>query len=290
MRTSNQLSPNLLLKISMCLLLACGGNEKKEVSETSPAPELTEKASSSARPVHWSYEASEGPAVWGKLNQAYALCGEGKSQSPINIDHTEVEGEAPFKIDYGSSSLRIAFNQHVDDIIDNGHTIQINVDPGSTFTLGDKVYELKQFHFHTPSEHTIDGQHFPLEMHFVHQSEDKSLAVLGVLVQEGAENPNFVGIVNNLPQTKGESNYLEDESLHLHLHVPQDHGAYYYSGSLTTPPCSEDVQWLVMRAHPTMSSEQIEAVASVISPNNRPVQALYSREVQAKSLFDASAN
>lgn len=218
------------------------------------------------------------------------MCGNGSSQSPINIDHTEVEGEAPFSFDYGTSSLRIAFNQHVDNIVDNGHTIQINVDEGSTYKIGGKTYELKQFHFHTPSEHTIDGQHFPLEIHFVHQSDDESLAVVGVLVKEGAENPNFVAIVPNLPQNKGESKHLEDETLQLHLHVPQDHGAYYYSGSLTTPPCSENVAWLVMRQHPTMSADQIEAVASVISPNNRPVQANNDREIQAKSLQDASAN
>jgi carbonic anhydrase len=274
----------------MSVLISCNQTANNETAEESSTPEPEPPQNTSVRPVHWSYETSDGPAVWGDLSPAYALCGEGQSQSPINIEHTEVAGEAPFKIDYGSSSLRIVFNQHVEDIVDNGHTIQINVDEGSTFTIGGKVYELKQFHFHTPSEHTIDGQHFPLEMHFVHQSEDKSLAVLGVLIQEGDEDPNFAGIVNNLPQTKGESKHLENETLQLHLHVPQDHGAYYYSGSLTTPPCSEEVQWLVMRSHPSMSSEQIEAVASVISPNNRPVQALNSRDVQAKSLQDSSSN
>ncbi|GJM29391.1 MAG: carbonic anhydrase [Cyclobacteriaceae bacterium] len=272
------------------ILLSCSSNSEDQQAAEASTPEPAPKESTSVRPVHWSYEASEGPAVWGELSPVYALCGSGKSQSPINIEHSEVEGEAPFKIDYGTSSLKIAFNQHVENIVDNGHTIQINVDPGSTFTVGDKDYELKQFHFHTPSEHTVDGQHFPLEVHFVHQSDDKSLAVLGVLVQEGDEDPNFTGIINNLPQTKGESKHLENETLQLHLHVPQDHGAYYYSGSLTTPPCSEDVAWLVMRAHPTMSAEQVEAVASVISPNNRPVQQLNSREIQAKSLSDGSAN
>jgi carbonic anhydrase len=277
--------------VMVTLIISCNTTsqqESAETSTTSPEPDLPETVS--ARPVHWSYEASEGPAVWGTLSPVYALCGNGTSQSPINIDDTEVDGEAPFSFDYGTSSLRIAFNQHVDNIVDNGHTIQINVDEGSTFTINGKVYELKQFHFHTPSEHTIDGQHFPLEVHFVHQSEDESLAVVGVLFNEGAEDPNFAGIVTNLPQTKGESKHLEDETLHLHLHVPQDHGAYFYSGSLTTPPCSEDVQWLVLRAHPTMSAEQIEAVSSVIGPNNRPVQAVNSRQIQSKELGDSSAN
>jgi len=283
-------STTVIISLVAIVATSCSQSSSSETTQESVSPEPEPQATKSVRPVHWSYEASEGPAVWGELSPAYMLCGSGESQSPINIEHSEVEGEAPFNIDYGTSSLKIAFNQHVDDIVDNGHTIQINVDQGSTFTIGGKQYELKQFHFHTPSEHTIDGEHFPLEVHFVHQSGDESLAVLGVLVQEGDENPNFTGIVDNLPQTKGESKHLEDETLQLHLHVPQDHGAYYYSGSLTTPPCSEDVQWLVMRAHPTMSSEQIEAVASVISPNNRPVQQVNSREIQARSLSDGSAN
>ena len=282
---------SLIVVLVLTLLLSCNTTPQKETSETStvsPEPDQPEKVS--ARPVHWSYEASEGPATWGTLSPVYALCGNGTSQSPINIDDSEIEGEAPFSIDYGTSSLRIAFNQHVDNIVDNGHTIQINVDEGSTFTVSGKVYQLKQFHFHTPSEHTIDGQHFPLETHFVHQSEDESLAVVGVLFKEGSENPSFASIIANLPQTKGESKQLEDEILQLHLHVPQDNGAYFYSGSLTTPPCSEDVQWLVLRAHPNLAAEQIEAISSVIGPNNRPVQTLNNRQVQSKELMDSSAN
>lgn len=291
MNINTELHRSLVVIMVFTVLTSCNTSSQQESAETpttSPEPDQPEQVS--ARPVHWSYEASEGPAVWGTLSPVYALCGNGTSQSPINIDDTEVEGEAPFSFNYGTSSLRIAFNQNVDNIVDNGHTIQINVNEGSTFTISGKVYELKQFHFHTPSEHTIDGQHFPLEVHFVHQSEDESLAVVGVLFNEGAENPNFAGIVTNLPQTKGESKHLEDETLHLHLHVPQDHGAYFYSGSLTTPPCSEDVQWLVMRSHPTMSAAQIEAVSSIIGPNNRPVQGLNNRQIQSKELMDSSDN
>lgn len=282
---------SLTATLLTALLISCNTTSQKESSETSTvSPEPTQPETASARPVHWSYEASEGPATWGTLSPAYALCGNGTSQSPINIDHKEVAGEAPFTFDYGTSSLQIAFNQHVDNIVDNGHTIQINVDEGSTFTVSGKVYQLKQFHFHTPSEHTIDGEHFPLEVHFVHQSEDESLAVVGVLFQEGSENPNFSSIIANLPTTKGESKHLDDETLHLHLHVPRDQGAYSYSGSLTTPPCSQDVQWLVLRAHPTLSTEQIEAISSVIGPNNRPVQALNNRQIESRELRDSSAN
>jgi carbonic anhydrase len=262
---------------AVAVFAACGSAAAQQSAQPDP---------NSARPVHWSYEGNEGPARWGSLSPAYALCGRGTSQSPIDIDHTEAEGEAQLSFAYRDSQLRIAFNQHVNDIVDNGHTIQVNVDEGSTLTVGGKVYELKQFHFHTPSEHTIDGRQFPLEVHFVHQSADESLAVVGVLVEEGAENASLLGITRNLPQTKGETRHLEDETLNLDLHVPQDNGAYLYSGSLTTPPCSEAVQWIVLRAHPTMSAQQIESVSSVIAPNNRPVQRLNGRPVMSRELDD----
>lgn len=243
------------------------------------------KTSPSARPVHWSYDGEAGPASWATLDPVYALCGEGKSQSPINIVKSEVKGGTTWKLDYKTTSLRIAHNEHMDDIIDNGHTIQITVDEGSTFTFGDKSFNLKQFHFHTPSEHTVDGQHTPMEMHMVHQHEDGSLAVVGVLFQEGTTpNPNFEKIIANLPNAKGESKHIADANLELKVHLPNDNYAYHYVGSLTTPPCSEGVQWLVLRDPVLLTKAQIEAFSSRIGPNNRPTQEVNERVIKVDDL------
>ena len=255
-----------------------GQNHNKE-------PNDSLSSAKSARPAHWAYQGEDGPENWASLDAVYALCGSGQQQSPVNISQSEVKGGATWKLDYKTTSLRIAHTEHMEEIIDNGHTIQITVENGSTFTFGDKVFHLKQFHFHTPSEHTIDGKNFPMEMHLVHQSEDGSLAVVGVLFQEGKEpNKNFEKIVANLPDSKGESKHITDVNLELQLHIPDDNAAFHYKGSLTTPPCSEDVQWLVLRNPMSLSTEQIQAFAKRIGPNNRPTQPLNNRQIKVDDL------
>lgn len=263
------------------LLTQCSPKDKAKPESTDTNP----PSASSARPVHWGYEGEDGPANWATLSPVYALCGQGQSQSPIDIVKTDVKGGATWKLDYKTTSLRIAHNEHMDDIIDNGHTIQVTVDEGSTFTFGDKSFNLKQFHFHTPSEHTLDGQHAPMEMHMVHQGSDGSLAVVGVLFQEGnTPNPNFEKIIANLPNAKGESKHIADANLELKVHLPKDNYAYHYVGSLTTPPCSEGVQWLVLRDPVLLTKAQIEAFSSRIGPNNRPTQPVHERTVKVDDL------
>lgn len=238
------------------------------------------------RPAHWGYSGENGPEKWAKLSPAYALCDEGKNQSPINIVRTNEREGMRWKLDYKSTSFKIAHNEHMDNIIDNGHTIQITVDSGSTFTFGDKIYFLKQCHFHTPSEHTLDGERMPMEMHFVHQASDGSLAVVGVLFKEGnVVNENFAIIIRNLPDKKGEIKHFTDANLELKLHVPEDNFAYHYVGSLTTPPCSENVQWLVLRDMIPLTAGQLEAFSSRIGPNNRPTQQLNGRSVKIDDLI-----
>jgi carbonic anhydrase len=274
----------LLIGIVIAVLGSCT-SKKPETAEQIPAADTIKPSPASARPVHWGYSGEDAPATWATLSPAYALCGEGKGQSPINIVKTDLKGEANWKLDYKTTSLRIAHNQHMDDIIDNGHTIQITVDEGSTFTFNDKIYNLKQFHFHTPSEHTVDGKHMPMEMHMVHQSNDGGLAVVGVLFQDGKmSNENFSKIIANLPNAKGESKHITDVNLELKLHIPKDNYAYYYKGSLTTPPCSEDVQWLVLRDMVSLTPDQIKSFSSRIGPNNRPTQALNDRPVTVGDL------
>jgi carbonic anhydrase len=257
----------------------------QETSEAVAADSVPPAAAASARPVHWGYQGDSGPASWASLTPVYALCGEGKGQSPINIVKSDAKGGAAWKFDYKTTSLRIAHNEHMDDIIDNGHTIQVTVDEGSTFTFGGKSFDLKQFHFHTPSEHTVDGQHAPMEMHMVHQNADGSLAVVGVLFKEGkTPNENFSKIIANLPNAKGENKHITDVNLELKVHLPAHNYAYHYLGSLTTPPCSEGVQWLVLRDPVELTAEQIAEFSKRIGPNNRPTQPVNDRTVNVDDL------
>lgn len=260
------------------VLLAC--TTKKQVvlpAEDSVSVTADHVTKVSARPVHWGYSGDIGPSMWSSLTPVYAACGDGKNQSPIDLISGSNSGNPKLTLDFRTTSLKIAHHEHVDDILDNGHTIQVTVEEGSSFTLNDKTYNLKQFHFHTPSEHTVDGKHLPLEMHWVHQSDDGSFGVLGVLFEEGKANENFAKIIEHMPSLPGESSHFTDVKLDLNVHVPKNLSAYHYTGSFTTPPCTENVEWLVLRNKFTMSAEQITAFSSRLNHNNRPVQALNDR-------------
>lgn len=254
------------------ILAAC----KKPVGSSTPH-------GGAARPAHWGYEGKDGPEYWPTLNPAYAACGQGKNQSPINITQSAAGDAKSWKFDYKTTSLKIAHHEHVTDIVDNGHTIQVSVDGGSTLTTERGVYTLKQFHFHTPSEHTIDGSHFPMEMHFVHQSADGRFAVVAALFQEGEENVNLAKIIPHLPAAKGAKADLPEVRLELSFHLPDSKAAYTYMGSLTTPPCTESVEWLVFRDPVPASTAQLEAFASRLSPSNRPVQPLHGRVIGSRT-------
>ncbi len=234
-----------------------------------------------ARPVHWGYEGHEGPRHWGALDPAYAACGKGTAQSPIDISKTGPGTGKPWKLDYKSTSLRIAHHEHVVDIVDNGHTIQVTVDEGSTLTTARNTYQLKQFHFHTPSEHTVNGKHFPMEVHFVHQSADGNFAVVGALFEEGPANEHLAQIISHFPKAKGDAAHFPDKQIDLQLHLPASQAAYYYIGSFTTPPRTENVEWIVLRDPIKANHPQLEAFAARLHHNNRPVQSLHDRKVSA---------
>lgn len=274
---------NLILSVLLVgVLISCNSNPKESTKQTTAQDTTNTAAPPSARPVHWGYSGDTGPSTWATLSPVYAMCGEGKHQSPINIVTSDVKGTANWSTDYKSTALLISHTEHMEDIVDNGHTIQITVDEGSTLTVEGKSYSLKQFHLHTPSEHTLNGKNQPMEMHMVHQSEDGSLAVLGVLFTEGkVPNADFAKIIAHLPNAKGETKHVADENLELSVHMPKDNFAYHYTGSLTTPPCSENVQWLVLRDQISLTKDQIEAFSSRIGPNNRPTHPLNDRVVSS---------
>lgn len=234
-----------------------------------------------AASAHWSYGGEAGPSRWGMLSSDYALCGAGSGQSPIDIPSSAGATAARWQIEYGSSGLHLSHHEHVEDIIDNGHTIQLDVDAGSSLIMADETYALKQLHFHVPSEHTIDGRHAAMEIHLVHQSAAGRFAVLGVLVEEGGvPDAEFAKLVANLPAAKGETRHVPEVSVQLESHLPEKRVAHHYEGSLTTPPCLENVQWLVLQQPVLLAKSQISAIADRIGPNARPTQALHAREVK----------
>ena len=215
---------------------------------------------------HWTYEGEEGPDHWGDLSPDYALCSTGHSQSPIDIGQVAVDDVPAIEFNYGPSVL---------NILNNGHTIQVNYIPGSSITFDGVEYQLIQFHFHHPSEHSIGGQSFDMELHLVHRDADENLAVVGVLLEAGdTDNPAYVPIWENAPsETMEEAETVEGVMINAIDLLPEDFHVFTYSGSLTTPPCSEGVRWLVLTEPVTLSSSQIETFGmNLFEINNRPVQ------------------
>ena len=168
-----------------------------------PAPQIkTRSVVPPSDATHWTYEDDKGSPFWGKLDPEFSLCADGHSQSPVDIAKTSPALPPKFRAKFSPANLRIVHHEHLADEINNGHTFQINYSEGDTFTIGDTNYELIQFHFHAPSEHTVQGKHYLIEMHFVHKSTSGALAVIGVFIAEGAHNAAFDPIWSNL-STKG---------------------------------------------------------------------------------------
>ena len=228
--------------------------------------------------TQWDYE-EHGPATWGSLSPAFVACAEGHSQSPIDITNAEASTEPAIRASYKPASLRIVHNIHSADVVNTGHSVQVNFPQGDSLTIGDTTYSLVQFHFHGPSEHSVNGKHFPMEMHLVHTSADKRLAVVGVLIEEGAFNKAFEPIFTNLPNKRGVETHLEHVTVDVQMLLPRNTSSYRYDGSLTTPPCSEGVKWIVLKHPVQVSAGQVKAFGAIVWSNNRPAQPLHGRKV-----------
>jgi carbonic anhydrase len=224
-----------------------------------------------AEEIHWGYDGDVGPAYWGVLEPDWALCGSGEQQSPIDIPSSSPIHAAALEQSYLPSELNI-FN--------NGHTVQINYDPGSTLLVDGEPYELVQYHFHAASEHTVDGTARPMEAHFVHRNADGDLAVVGVFLEPGAENAFYAPIFAHLPATKGEPERVDDVRVDATDLLPGVESHWRYDGSLTTPPCTEQVKWMVMNTPVAVGSEQIASFTALYSGNARPTQAMNERTFQ----------
>ena len=182
----------------------------------------------------------------GTLSPAFAACGEGRHQSPIDITKATPAATAELRTTFPPAELHIAHHGHIADGINNGHTIQIDYPDAETLTLGGAAYQLTQYHFHSPSEHTVDGKRFPMEMHLVHKSAGDRLAVVGAFIAEGAHNNAFDPVWANLPAHKGDKTHYPAVTVDVDALLPAARTSYRYDGSLTTPPCSEGVSWIVM--------------------------------------------
>lgn len=220
--------------------------------------------------AHWGYSGPEGPEHWGSLSPDYVACSTGRNQSPVDVSHTIEADLADIGFQYQAGGR---------EVVNNGHTIQVNYAPGSSIALDGHVFELKQFHFHSPSENRIAGISYPLEAHFVHADQDGNLAVVAVMFSEGPANDALAAAWAQMPEQAGGTNTLEAAVAAADL-LPANHGYYRFNGSLTTPPCSEGVWWLVMKQPVSASKAQIEQFSHVMHhANNRPVQPLNARPI-----------
>ncbi|MGE8559959.1 MAG: carbonic anhydrase [Acinetobacter sp.] len=217
----------------------------------------------------WGYAKQTAPAQWGKIKPEYQAC-EGVNQAPINIDQT-ISAKLP--------ALKLNYSSKADTIINNHRTVQINFAEGNTLELDHKLFHLKQFHLHSPSENTIKGKSFAMEMHLVHATEQGELAVVAVMFEEGQENKKLEKLWKELPKKAGNAVQLKHQDLAAAF-LPEKLDYYRFNGSLTTPPCSEGVRWIVLKDIQQASKQQIKAFSSLLEhPNNRPVQPTNARLV-----------
>ncbi|MCO5143069.1 MAG: carbonic anhydrase family protein [Oligoflexia bacterium] len=217
---------------------------------------------------HWGYAGKEGPENWAKLSSDYTTCEEGKNQSPIDLKWKHRKGTREIVFHYKPSEL---------EVVDNGHTIQANVPSGSYATIDGKNYQLVQFHFHSLSEHSFSGKYYPLEVHFVHKDDKGSLAVIGAVFQEGKKNMNLANVFSSIPTPEAHQ-ASKTKRFNPRELLPSIMTHYHYVGSLTTPPCSEGVNWNVLNTPVDASYEQIERFRTIYSQNNRPIQPVYDRK------------
>ncbi len=235
-----------------------------------------EKSDHDVRVSHWSYKGSNGPSYWGDLDASYQDCKIGKRQSPINFQTkspTYGVSDAGIYVDYHEVEL---------DIINNGHTIQVNIADGNEAIINGKKFTLLQFHFHAPSEHTIDGKPVPMEAHLVHRADDGELAILGVMMQVGKWNRVIHRLWKHMPPKANAHNKLKNVKVNAIDLLPKSKEHYHYLGSLTTPPCTQIVEWYVLKEPIYIDASQLREFQALYDANARPVQSLNKRPILEK--------
>ncbi len=235
------------------------------------APAFAENAPAAHAAPHWTYGGKEGPKHWGELAGNYTTCKIGQHQSPIDIKPRTAAhlDKKDFVVTYNATDV---------SAVNNGHTVQATPAAGSDemVTFKGEGYKLAQFHFHHPSEHTVTGKSYPLEMHLVNTNASGGITVVGVFIKRGAENKALAPLFSNLPSANAAATPAKIDISTL---LPKNQKAVVYSGSLTTPPCSEQVNWIVMERPIEMSKAQIAAFTKLFPDNHRPVQKLNKRQI-----------
>jgi carbonic anhydrase len=223
--------------------------------------------------VHWAYEGENGPAAWGKLKPEFSVCASGKRQSPINIEEgSTLQGPAePVQFNYTPSN---------GTVVNNGHTIQVDVQGDNSITVRGSRYRLLQFHFHTPSEEAINYRRFAMVAHLVHKNDEGQLAVVAVLLDVGGANQLVDKVWTYMPLDAGDRVRMPREVLNMNELLPSDQRYYQFMGSLTTPPCSEGVLWMVLKQPMTISRNQMRLFTQLYPNNARPVQPVNGRTVR----------
>jgi carbonic anhydrase len=262
----------VVMKVALaaCIIKA----EKGWESSSEPCERTAEHEAASNEhatgPAHWSYDGENGPNHWGELDPTYTACADGSIQTPVDVKDT-VKADLPDPV--------ISYVTGKAEVVNNGHTIQANASAGNILTLDGVEYPFVQIHFHTPSEHTIAGKHFDAEVHFVHTREDGKIAVVGVMIEKGpTENKAWKPYVDSLGTLEGATSEVE---IDWNAMLPAKHDTFRYQGSLTTPPCTEGVSWVLMQNPVQLSETQIKAFQAAYDHNNRPVQSIGSRVIQA---------
>lgn len=249
------MKPSSLVGILFASGLPLWGCSESELHSEDPRIELD------GSEAHWSYSGDEGPEFWGLLSEDYALCSKGKTQSPVNFP----EQIQPTPL----SHLEFKYTSSLGTLSNNGHTIVVALDEDSEVVVDKETYRLVQFHFHAQSEHQVNGQHYPLELHLVHTSSSGGLAVVGVFFEEGASNESLSEVFQAMEKASAPLQ-LESE-LNLAALLPDSTTGWSYPGSLTTPPCTEGVHWNVLTTPLTASAAQIQAFSAIHDGSNRPV-------------------
>ncbi len=249
---------SFLAIFALALLIGFTTYQSSEAASKKSAGDSAPKKAS----PQWSYSGKGGPSHWGSLKAEYTACSKGTRQSPINISKALGTELGPLKFKY-RKSLSLT-------ILNNGHAIQINQRKGSVLHLDGTEYDLLQIHFHSPSEHTIDNKSYPMEAHFVHRDKDGNLAVVGLMIGVGSHNTALDTIWPVLPKTKSKAKLnIKYEIAKL---LPAGKSYYRYAGSLTTPPCTESVTWLVLKDTIEISKDQLKSYRNILNKTNRPIQ------------------
>ena len=253
---SKDLNTKIVLAISFIIAI-------NSCQEQQLAPETERTAQHQTLHSDWTYTGDSSPEHWAELDPEYIKCAEGLHQSPIDIEtHLATKLSAQLDFNYHSTPI---------NIVNNGHTVQAVPDEDNTMGALGRIWHLKQIHFHDPSEHHIDGIIYPMEVHMVHSDSLGKLAVVAIMVKEGPQNAYLQTIWDAMPDEVGKEIHPR-QKLEMTKLIPGYGTVYHYQGSLTTPPCTEGVEWFILAQPMTMSKDQIAYFRRIHPGNNRPLQ------------------